>query len=180
MMMMRTVAEWLTPVKSIGIASYIIASVSCAATALRGSNRRVTRLAAILCALDLALLLDIVFDWRWKLYDWLRSGAMSLHWYDERSGVQILALIFFATLLLFAALWLRRKFAPVRGATLAICGGLLSVGCWMTEVISLHAIDAVLYRSAGPLLAVAFVWILASAMTTTGILIARAQPGSNT
>ncbi len=179
-MMMRTVAEWLTPVKSIGMASYLVASVSCAATAIRGGNGRVTRLAAILCVLDLALLLDIAFNWRWKLYDRLRSDAMSLHWYDERSEFQVLALIFLAILLLFGAFWLRHRFAPIRGATLAICGGLLSIGCWMTEVISLHAIDAVLYRSAGPLLAVAFVWILASAMTTAGILIAGAQPGRNT
>jgi hypothetical protein len=179
-MMMRTVADWLTPVKSTGMVSYLIASVSCAFTALRGTGRRITRLAVVLGILDFALLLDIAFNWRWKFYGWLRSGAESHHWYDQRTGVQILALIVLAAFLLFAAFRLRRAFASIRGATLAICGGLLSIGCWMTEVISLHTIDALLYLSAGPLLAVTFVWILASAMTTAGILIAGARPAGNT
>jgi len=170
--MMRTAAEWLTPVKASGMAAYLIASLSCAAAATLGRVRRTTRLAAVLCVLYLALFFDIAADWRWKLYDWLRSDAVSLHWYNQRTGPQIAVLGFIAVGLLIAGLWLRRRFASVRGAPLAICGALLSIGCWLTEVVSLHAVDALLYQRIGSLMAVSFVWMLTGLMTTAGILMA--------
>lgn len=171
-MMMRTPAEWLTPVKASGMAAYLVASLSCAAVAALATGRRVTRLAAVLCVLDLALLFDIAVDWRWKLYERLRRDAVSLHWYDQRSGPQMAALGCIAVALLIAGVWLGRRFASVRGAVLAIYGALLSIGCWLTEVVSLHAIDAMLYRRIASLMVVSFVWMLASLLTAVGILMA--------
>jgi hypothetical protein len=178
-MLMRTAAEWLTPVRASGMAAYLTASVACAATVVRAADKRVVRLAALLCALDLALLFDIAADWRWKLYVRLRSDAVSHHWYNQRSGPQIIALLFVGVVLVAAAIWLGTRFASVRGARLAIFGGLLSVGCWLTEVISFHWTDAVLYRSAGPLMIVSFVWILACLMTAAGVLSAKIKAGDN-
>lgn len=172
MMMMRTAADWLTPVKASGMAAYLIATLACAAMAVRSADKRVIRLASILCTLDLALLLDMAFDWRWKLYFSLKGRALSHNWYNERSEPQIAALVIIAAIMLVAAAWLGRRFAPIRGAPLAICGALLSVGCWLTEVVSLHATDAVLYHHSGPLMVVSFAWMLASAMTAAGILMA--------
>jgi hypothetical protein len=171
-MMMRTVAQWLTPVKTSGMAAYFIASFACARSAARAAETRTRRLAAAICALDVGLLLDIAFNWRWKLYDSLKDDAVSLHWYDQRSELQIAALVALAVALIVAAGWLSRRFATVRGAPLVICGALLSVGCWLTEVISLHATDAVLYRQAGPLMVVSFIWMLACGMTAAGIMLA--------
>ena len=171
-MMMRTVAEWLTPVKTSGLAAYLIASVVCAATAVRASQKRLRRFAAALCIIDLGLLLDIAFNWRWKLYDSLKEDAMSHHWYYERSGPQIAALLFLSIVLLVAAVFLSHKFASVRGAPLAVCGSILSIACWLTEIVSLHATDAVLYRSVGPLMVISFVWLLACLMTAVGVLMA--------
>ncbi|MBV8629387.1 MAG: hypothetical protein JOZ83_00575 [Silvibacterium sp.] len=165
-------AEWLTPVKASGVASYLIAAAACAVTAARSADRRVVRLAAVLGALDLVFLLDIAFDWRWKLYAQLRSGAMTHHWYNQRSGPQIAALILIATVLIAAAVWLSRRFAAVRGSPVAICGGVVSIGCWLTEVVSFHSTDAMLYRHAGPLLIVSFLWMLGCGMTAAGIWIA--------
>lgn len=171
-MTMRTASEWLTPVKASGMAAYLIAAVACASAAVRTADKRIVRLAGVLCALYTMLLLDIAFDWRWKLYDWLRSEAVSFRWYDQRSEPQIAALVAIGVAVLAAATSLGRRFAFARGAPLAICGGLLSIGCWLTEVVSLHASDAVLYRHVGPLLSVSFLWMLACAMTAAGILIA--------
>ena len=169
---MRTAGEWLTPVKASGMAAYLVAAIACALTAGRAPGRRVPRLASVLCALDFALFLDITFDLRWKLYAWFKAGAISHGVYAERSEPQVIALIALATGLLVVGVWLNRRFAPIRGAPLAVCGALLSIGWWLTELISLHAVDAVLYRYIGPLMVVCFVWILACAMTARGILIA--------
>ena len=167
--MMRTAAGWLTPVKASGMASYLVAAAACGFTATRSAGLRVPRLASVLCALDLVLFVDITFDLRWRLYAFYKRGAISHRWYNERAEPQVVALISVAVALLVTATWLCRRFAPVRGAPLAICGALLSIGCWLTELISLHAVDAVLYRHIGPLMLVCYLWILASAMTALGI-----------
>ncbi|MBV8114246.1 MAG: hypothetical protein JO300_05860 [Silvibacterium sp.] len=172
---MRTAAEWLPPVKASGITAYLIASAACALTAARVPGKRIARLAAVLCALDLAQLLDIAFALRWKIYDVLKSGALRHHWYAERAGPQVAALIVMAAVLLVSGVWLCRRFTSIRGAALAICGGLLSIGCWLAEIISLHATDVILYRRAGPLMVISFVWMLACAMTTAGMLMAGAS-----
>jgi hypothetical protein len=168
-MILRTAAEWLTPVKASGMAAYLIASVACAATAVRAADRRASRLAAALCALDVVLLLDMGFNWRWKLNEWLRTGAISHHWYSERSGPQVAVLVCIGAVLVSAGVTLSRRFLSVRGATLAISGALLSIGCWLTEVVSLHQTDAVLFHRAGPLMVVSFVWMIACAMTAVGM-----------
>lgn len=172
---MRTAGEWLTPVKASGMASYLIASIACALTAARAAGRRVPRLASVLCALDFALFLDITFDLRWRLNAWFKEAAVSHGVYSERSEPQVIALIALAVGLQVLAVWLIRRFALIRGAPLAVCGALLSIGCWLTELISLHAMDAILYRYIGPLMVVSFVWILACAMTVRGILIAGSE-----
>jgi hypothetical protein len=174
-MMMRTAIEWLTPVKASGMAAYLIAAASCGMTAVIAAGKRVPRLAAVLCALDLTLFFDITFDLRWKLYALIKGDAVRHGVYSERSGPQVLALMAVAIGVLVAVAWLSRRFASIRGAPLAICGGLLSIGCWFTEIISLHAVDAILYHNAGPLMVVSFVWMLACAMTIAGIVMAQAS-----
>ena len=170
--MTRTVAEWLTPVKASGMAAYLIASAACAIGAARAADSRIRRLAAVLCILDIGLLLDIAFNWRWKLYNSLKGDAVNHPWYNQRSGPQMVVLLALAVALIVSAAWLSRRFASARGAPLAICGALLSIGCWLTEVISLHATDAILYRHIGPLMIISFVWILGCAMTAAGIAMA--------
>lgn len=171
-MIMRTVTEWFTPVKTSGMAAYLTASAVCGLAAARAPGMRVPRLASILCAVDFALFVDITFDLRWKFYAWFKGAAIRHNVYSERSEPQLVALIALAVGLLLLAVRLCRRFASIRGAPLAVCGGLLSIGCWLTELISLHAMDAVLYRRTGALMVISFVWMLACAMTAGGISLA--------
>jgi hypothetical protein len=52
---------------------------------------------------------------------------------------------------------------------------LLSLVLWCTEVISLHALDHVLYHLLGQWMLVSLVWVLAGLMTSVGILIDARQ-----
>jgi hypothetical protein len=167
---MRTAAEWLNPVKAGGMAVYLVAAASCAATAVRTANPRLSRLAALLGLIQAVLLLDIAFDWRWRLYDWLRGEAVAWHWYEERHWPQVVMLVLLAAALISAVIAARRRARSFPGAALAVEGTLLSVGCWMIEVISLHATDSLLYHHVGPLMVISLVWLLACAMVTAGIL----------
>jgi hypothetical protein len=169
-MEMRTAAEWLNPVKVGGMVTYLVASASCGLTAARTLNPRISRLAAVLGLIQAALLLDIAFDWRWRLYDWLRSQAVAYHWYEQRRWPQVVVLMIMAVVLASGVVVARRVFLPNPGAALAVNGTLLSIDCWLMEVISLHATDSILYHHVGPLMIISFVWLLAGAMVTTGIL----------
>src|SRR5579883_812233 len=157
----RTAAEWLNPVKAGGIASYVVASVSCAVTAVRAASLRLSRLAATLGLIQTALLLDIAFDWRWKLYGRLKELAVARHWYEDRHWPQVIALAVLGLALGLAAVAASRRFRMLPGAVWAIAGTLLSVGCWTAEVISLHATDAVLYHPAGRIMVISYLWGLA-------------------
>ena len=169
-MEIRTAAELLNPAKAGGLAVYLVASASCAVTAVRTANPRLSRLAALLGLIHVLLLLDIAFDWRWMLYDWLRKQAVAYDWYRQRHWPQVAALSLLAVMLAAGLVIGRRRFRSLRGAALAVQGTLLSIGCWMIEVISLHATDSILYRPLGPLMIISFVWLLACAMVTSGIL----------
>jgi len=163
-------AEWLNPVKACGLVTYLVASCACGVVAARTLNSRITRLAAVLGLIHAALLLDIAFDWRWRLYDWLRREAVARHWYEHRHWPQVIVLAILAAALAAGMGAARRRFRSLPGAALAVDGTLLSLGCWMMEVISLHATDSVLYHHAGPLMIISFVWLLACAMVVAGIL----------
>jgi hypothetical protein len=172
---MRTAAEWLNPVKAGGLAAYLVAFVSCALTAVRTANRRLSRLAALLGLIHALLLLDIAFDWRWGLYDWLRREALSWHWYEERHGPQVVTLAILAFVLVSGVIAARSRLRSLPGAGVAAEGTVLSVACWIMEIISLHATDSVLYHRIGPLMVISFVWLLACAMVTAGILMAASR-----
>jgi hypothetical protein len=167
---MRTITEWLIPGRIAGMAAYLLAASSCAVAWVRGRrDKRISHLAGVLGLLETALLFDIAFDWRWKLYLLLRDQAMANQWYDYRRGPQIGMLALLAVLLLAAIGFARRRYRSVPGAVLAIAGALLSIACWSTELISLHATDTLLFHHAGPLRIINYLRALACLMTVIGI-----------
>jgi hypothetical protein len=129
-----------------------------------------SRLPPTLGLLELFLLFDAAFNWRWALHGLLANAAMEQHLYGERKLPQelVLGLLVVATIVAMALTL--RYFGGRWGACLSICGALISAVFWLTEVISLHATDAILERSLGPYKLVALVWIATSAMTAVGIL----------
>jgi len=168
---MRTVAEWLNPVRASGMAVYLIAAALCGVAWVRARrDKQVARLAVILGILNLGLFFDIAFNWRWKLHDLLQGQAMADQWYNQRHWPQVESLAVLGGLLLIGIGVVGRRFSSTPGVVFAIWGALLSIGVWSTEVISLHATDMVLHYSIGPLMIINFLWVLACTMTSIGIL----------
>jgi len=120
--------------------------------------------------LELFLLFDAVFNWRWNLHRFLVKTAMEQAVYDERTLPQEVLTALLASATLVAASVAIRHFWNRPGACLAICGGLISAEFWATEVISLHAIDLILERMVGPMLIIASVWIGSSVLIMLGVL----------
>jgi hypothetical protein len=168
--------EWLTPTRATGIVAYGVAMVCCGLAWARTRRLRTnSQLAALLTAIEGALVLDMVFNWRWMIHQQLMDFAQRRNEYEIRRSPQLIAIAILAVLLLvglFAALRILRGRA---GALLAVSGVLLSLVLWCTEVISLHALDHLLYHLLGPWMLVSLVWVFAGLMTSVGILIDARQ-----
>jgi hypothetical protein len=162
--------EWLNLTRACGLVAYATAAVCCAIRWIK-PKRGTSRLAAVLLFIEVALLLDMAFNWRWKLHQALMDLAQREHEYGQRRLPQTIVLLLLVCLLLYGVYRCWRSFRH-RGTTLlAVCGTLLSLVLWCTEVISLHQVDHVLYFSVGGVMAVSLLWVLACGMTSIGILL---------
>ena len=178
---MITSGEWLNPTRAIGLLAYGTAVTCCAIAWIRTKARHgASQLAATFTLIESALLLDMVFNLRWKLHQFLMDFAMQRHEYAERRLPQAIVLILLGGVLIFSLLAARRLVRDMVGTRLAVSGILLSVFLWCVEVVSLHAVDHILYHSIGKWMAVSALWILACLMTSLGMLNVsrRAKPNA--
>ena len=168
--------EWLTPTRATGIVAYGVAMVCCGLAWARTRRLRApSQLAALLTAIEGALVLDMVFNWRWMIHQQLMDFAQRRNEYEIRRSPQLIAIAILAVLLLVGLLAALRILRGRAGALFAVSGVLLSLVLWCTEVISLHAMDHVLYHPLGPWMIVCLVWVFAGLMTSAGILLDARQ-----
>jgi hypothetical protein len=164
--------EWIGPTRAAGLAAYATALICCGIAWIRPkAGRKTSRLAAVLMLIESILLLDMAFNWRWKLHQALMDFAVRQHEYNQRGLPQLMVVILLVALLLFGWLTAWRSLRG-RGTTLlAVSGALLSLVLWCIEVVSLHAVDHVLYYSVDGVMAVTLLWVLSCTMTSIGILL---------
>jgi hypothetical protein len=168
---MTLIAGWLSATRVIGLTAYLFAAAACgiAWAKGRGTPRR-RRLAAVLAVLEAGLFLDMVFSGRWLLHDLLENEAITANLYAQRTGPQLATL---GVLGAAAAAGMGLALQCLRGrtgASVAVCGVILSLSCWCAEVISLHVIDTVFYHTVDGVMLVSLIWIVCSLMTGLGIL----------
>jgi hypothetical protein len=167
-----TLADSLTPTRLTGIAAYTLAAACCCiAWAQSRATPAVAKLAASLAAIESLLLLDMLFNIRWQLHETLADAAQRRHEYDLRRLPQTILIAALVAVLLLGLAYALRLYRTRVGALLAVSGAMLSLISWCVEVVSLHAVDALLYRPIGRCMAVAFLWMLACLLTSAGILI---------
>jgi hypothetical protein len=168
---MITIQEWLNPTRATGLVAYGTAVICCGIAWIRTKAGLASKLAAVLMLFESALLLDMAFNWRWKLHQALMDFAVRQHEYNQRGLPQLMVVILLVALLLFGWLTAWRSLRG-RGTTLlAVSGALLSLVLWCIEVVSLHAVDHVLYYSVDGVMAVTLLWVLSCTMTSIGILL---------
>jgi hypothetical protein len=165
--------EWFSITRGLGITAFCI---SFAASSLRlakcSEDGAFRRFYSVLCAVQFFLLLDMAFDWRWKLHDFWMRAAMSSGVYEQRRGPQLLAVGILAVALASFSVAILYSMRRRIGAAMAAVGTLLSVGLWATEAISYHSVDSVLYWTAGgsggPMV-VSLAWCALAAITCIGV-----------
>ena len=171
-MFIITSQGWLNPTRATGLVAYGTAVTCCGIAWIRTkATRRTSRLAAVLTLIESALLLDMAFNWRWKLHQALLDIAIRKHEYAQRRLPQLIVVILLGAVLLFGWFVAFHTFRG-RGTTLlAVSGALLSLVVWCIEVVSLHPVDHVFYYSVDGIMAVTLLWLLPCAMTSIGMLL---------
>jgi hypothetical protein len=168
---------WLSPTRATGIAAYAVAAACSAIAWARAHGMQVvSKLAASLTVIESLLLIDMIVNARWILHDMFATAAQRRHEYDLRHLPQSLVVAVLVGILLMGLIYTARLYRARIGAILAVSGALLSLVTWCIEVVSLHQVDAILYHPVGNLMAVSLGWVLASLLTSVGILIDARQP----
>lgn len=162
--------EWFSPTRTVGLMSYA-ASFLASAWRLRSClrERDSTRPFGLLTGAQLCLLLDMAFDWRWKLHEAEEQVAGRLGVYGLRRIPQLLALVGLSIALLLATILISSIWRRRVGAVLSLAGTLLAVGLWCCEVISFHFMDQFLYQMLGRVMVVSVAWASLAAVTCLGI-----------
>ena len=93
-MFIITSQGWLSPTRATGLVAYGTAVTCCGIAWIRTkARRRTSRLAAVLTLIESALLLDMAFNWRWKLHQALLDIAIRKHEYAQRRLPQLIVVI---------------------------------------------------------------------------------------
>jgi hypothetical protein len=164
--------QWFSLTRMVGMAAYAASCTACAArSATFHKKGRPHRLFAVLAAVQLFLLLDMIFDWRWKIHELFDQSASTLGVYGERRPPQVIVLSILFIVLVFAAIWIYRRFRGGPGLAMAVIGTVLSVGVTCCEGISFHYLDLIFYHMVGGVMMVGLVWIGLCLFTCYGVLI---------
>jgi len=168
--------EWFSPTRIVGLTAYTISVLGCVAGLENCRKSGVPgRLFVLLTGVQLVLLLDMAFDWRWKIHGFWVREALALGVYDQRRSPQVLALAVLSLAMVLAVVFCR--FRRRVGVALALTGTLLSVGLWCCECISWHFVDQFLYHLAGKVMVVSLLWFSLAVVTCFGVWLAdRSHP----
>lgn len=134
-------------------------SAAAACLSLRGPPGR------ILAAVNGCLAAECALGFRHGLHD--QVIALLGDYYPERQPFQIALVLIaaFTGLILLARRWRRARKTSVNVPLIATGVALL---LFAVETISLHALDRLLYRPAGPVLVIGWLWVAIGTMTLIG------------
>jgi len=144
-----------------GVGCFSAASLACVWAAWRPAAPKTGWL--VLAFVMALLTLEVHLNTRSTLLDMVRERMRQAHTYETRQFLQWMLLIFWALLGLsgLGVSWVR---ASCHGwpLCLAVLGAWMAVAILGVELVSLHAIDALLYAPMGPVRVSS--WLLASAV----------------
>jgi hypothetical protein len=163
---------WWTATREIGFSSYAVTALVCLWFSFR--TRRAAwlvqaRIAGLAAVAEFFLALDIVFEWRLFLHDFLAGTFVKYNLYSHRHTFQLVFLVAVSCILFLSLSIAFHSFRDRKGALLAVCALFVSFTLWFIEVISLHETDSALYHLVNGVMVIAFLWVITCALTLLGI-----------
>lgn len=160
------------PTQILGVLAFAAAAVACALAARR-SRGQAASVWKLLALLQIVFVIEIVLGLRHQIHGGVDAFLQDRGWYDQRQPVQLglLAVALLAGVAGGVAVlrWCRSH----RAAAPAVLASCAVVGLFALEMISLHAIDAVLYRLIGPVMLIALLWVACAAVVVARGIKAR-------
>jgi hypothetical protein len=154
------------PTQFLGMIAFAAAAAACLVAAYRPTARD-RRAWMFLALINGVFLIEVFFGFRHRIHDMANSILTAQGTYGDRASLQRI-LILVVALLAFAlaccVVWPR--FTNV-GSKLAASTGIAILALFAIETVSLHSLDAVLYRPIGPALLVGWIWIIACTLTVS-------------
>ena len=160
------------PTQATGVLAFGLAALT-ALLAARTPTVAARRSWAWIGAVHLALVAEILVELRYVSHDTIDMALVALGWHESRRVWQVaLLLILFAT-----AGWAWKRWRPERAGSaltrVARVATLIALLNFVIESISLHQIDAVLYRPLGPVLLNGWLWLAEGGLVTVCALLER-------
>jgi hypothetical protein len=145
-----------------GVLAFAAAALACAVAAV-GARGNAPTLWRVLALFFGVVAIEVVAGLRYQAHDWVTTMLQHGGVYPQRASLQRV-LIALAAGLLVAGVALICALRT-RGAALqvALAAGFCVVMFFALESISLHGIDAVLYRPVGPLRLIGWLWLCLAA-----------------
>ena len=151
------------PTQLVGILAFAAAAIACL-VAMRRPGRHDERAWLMLAFINFLCLVEIFVGLRHRVQAFGASILMANGTYAQRGPMQEIVISSFAVAALICAIlilsWYKTTGPAARVAT-SVTIAVLAL--FSIEAVSLHAIDAIFYRSIGPVLLIGWIWALASA-----------------
>lgn len=147
------------PTQVAGLLAFAASTLACIWAARREHSGGWAALAAV----HAALWLDILLNTRHRLHDFVNAGLSAAGLYESRLWLQAALLLALATASVFA--WRARH-----RAGLAVGATMVLMALVLVEAISWHESDRVLYTHLGPLLLIAYAWLVCAAVVVWSAL----------
>ena len=151
------------PTQVAGALSFTLTTLACL-NAARGSTSREARAWKVLSFVNALFLLEVLVGFRFRVLEFARTALKQDCLYDRLHGrVQGMVVVAVATgALLLVTIFLFSRSMPGGAARLAVSMTVVIFAFFAIEMISLHQLDALLYRPSGPFLMIGWVWIAAA------------------
>ena len=156
-----------------GLLAFVPAAIAAAFACVEGARRQGARVAWAAMAIIYCLMsIEVVVMTRTQITDakrgWLRNAGV----YLDRRPAQIALLVIGISIVAFGTRMITRL-APTRCLVIATCATAALVMLFIVETISFHDIDMVLYRPAGPVLLIGWLWLACGWTSTAAAVVQR-------
>jgi hypothetical protein len=113
-----------------------------------------------IAAIHAVLAVEILIDLRHALHGIIDQQLRLTGQYGGRHALQTSLLAALAITLCAAMIYAMNRRGTAPAGRIAIALTSVTIGLFLMETVSLHAIDALLYQPVGPILLIAFLWAL--------------------
>jgi hypothetical protein len=146
----------------VGVLAFAAASVACFVSG-RSAELQDARIWKLLAVLNSLFLVDICLGFRYRFHDFIVAIMIEEQRYSQRNSAQAIIILFSSLIVLTLAGTIFVQLRPIRCSAIVAMSLTTGVALLFTlETISLHAVDAVLYRPIASVLIVGWIWATAS------------------